>query len=526
MRKYLALLTGFVLVLCMLVPAATAEAAYDPDAIIYVSSTADPTHLDPALCSDGQSTVVTALLFSSLIGYNLDGSIYMDVAESYDVSEDGLTYTFHIRDGILFTDGTSCDAEAIEWNWNRVIPANATADMPYSQTLFGSVASFDAVDSQTFVVTLSKKDSTFITLQGSNSLAAGLVSPTAYEADPEGFDRNPVGCGPYKFQEWVSGQYVSLVRNDDYYGGKAVNGGVVIRIIPEASTSVSELMVGGIDYLGDLAADQIDLLASASNVKVIPTNSTNLSILSFADYDQNPLFSDIRLRQAVCYALDMESINKALFGDAMENAVSAIPTSMQAGADDYTIIGYDPDMAKELMTEAGYPDGFEFTLLTYNVVKGYNPAGEQLAVQMQAELAKVGITMNIEILPWAEFLEKMYGDPVEGYDVILHGWGADYNDTSNILMLFIDDEVGGGHNNSGYTSAAYNECYDAAITSSSYEEAGEFYHQAAQILNDDCPVYILGHGLGYMGVGATLINPEECLGGWGNHTKDLMKIAQ
>jgi peptide/nickel transport system substrate-binding protein len=526
MRKFLALLTGLVLALGMIVPAAVAEEAYDPDAIIYLSSTADPTHLDPALATDGQSTVVTGLLFSSLIGYNLDGSIFMDVAESYDVSEDGLTYTFHIRDGIKFTDGTACDADAIVWNWNRVIPANATADMSYSQTLFGSVASFEAVDPLTFVVTLAKKDSTFITLQGSSSLAAGLISPTAYEADPAGFDRNPVGCGPYKFQEWVSGQYVSLVRNDDYFGGKAVNGGVVVRIIPEASTAVSELMVGGIDYLGDLAADQIDLLAGASNVKVIPTLSTNLSILSFADYEKNTLFSDIRLRQAVCYALDMTSINKALFNDAMENATSAIPTCMQAGAEDYTIIGYDPDMAKQLMTEAGYPDGFEFTLLTYNVVKGYNPAGEQLAVQMQAELAKVGITMNIEILPWAEFLEKMYADPVEGYDAILHGWGADYNDTSNILMLFIDDEVGGGHNNSGYASPEYNAYFDAAITASSYEEAGENYHKAAQLLNDDCPVYILGHGLGHMGVAATLLNPEECLGGWGNHTKDLKKVAQ
>ena len=525
MRKFLALLLGMMLTMSLIVPAVSAEAAYNPDAIIYCSSTADPTHLDPALATDGQSTIVTGLIYSSLVGYNLDGTLCMDVAESYDVSEDGLTYTFHLRDGIKFTDGTACDADAVVWNWNRCIPANATADMAYATTLFGSVASFKAADPLTFVVTLSKKDSTFLTLQGSNSLAAGLISPTAYQADPAGFDRNPVGCGPYKFKEWVSGQYVSVVRNDDYYGAKPVNGGVVIRIIPEASTAVSELMVGGIDYLDSLAADQIDMLTGAENVKVMTTNANNLSILSFADFDKNPLFSDIRLRQAVCYALDMPAINKALFGEAMQNATSAIPTTMQAGSDDYSIITYDPEKAKSLMTEAGHPDGFEFTLLTYNVVKGYNPAGEQLAVQMQAELAKVGITMDITILPWAEFLEKMYADPVEGYDAILHGWGADYNDTSNILMLFIDDEVGGGHNNSGYASPEYNQYFDAAITASSYEEAGEDYHKAAQLLNDDCPVFILGHGYSHMGVCATLLNPEECLGGWGNHIAQLKKVG-
>ena len=518
MRKTLALILSLMLMLLSFGSVASAEAAANPDAIIYLTTTADPTHLDPALCSDGQSTIVTGLVYSSLIGYNKDGSIYCDVAESYDVSEDGLTYTFHIRDGIKFHDGTVCDAYAVEWNWNRVSPANATPDMTYSSILFGNVASFEATDALTFVVTLKQKDSTFLTLQGSSSLAAGLVSPTAYEANPEGFDRNPVGCGPYKFVEWASGQYVQLTRNDEYFGGQVENGGVIVRIIPESGTAVSEMMTGGVDVMDGLAADQVDLLKGASNVNVMNVPGKNLSILSFADFDKNPLFSDIRLRQAVCYALDMDSINAALYGDAMENAKSAIPTVMQAGdRDDYVTIGYDIEKAKELMTEAGYPDGFEFTLLTYNVNKSYNPAGEQLAVQIQAELAKIGITVNIQILPWAEFVEKMYADPVEGYDVVLHGWGADYNDTSNILFLFSEEEIGGGANHSGYADPTFNEYFDAALTSSSYEEAGEYYFKAAQKLNEDVPVYILGHCREHVASTTAILNADEVLGGWGNH---------
>ena len=101
---------------------ASAEEADNPDAILYLTCTNDPTHLDPALATDGQSTILTGSLYSALIGYNQDGTLFMDVAESYDVADDGVTYTFHIRDGIKFHDGTPCDAKAVEWNWNRVSP--------------------------------------------------------------------------------------------------------------------------------------------------------------------------------------------------------------------------------------------------------------------------------------------------------------------------------------------------------------------------------------------------------------------
>ena len=178
MKKLLTALLACLMVLSCFA-GASAEEAYNPDAILYLTCTNDPTHLDPALATDGQSTILTGSLYSALIGYNQDGTLFMDVAESYDVADDGVTYTFHIRDGVKFHDGTPCDAKAVEWNWNRVSPANATADMTYSSVLFGNVESFEATDDLTFVVKLKETDSTFLTLQGSNSLAAGLVSPTA-----------------------------------------------------------------------------------------------------------------------------------------------------------------------------------------------------------------------------------------------------------------------------------------------------------------------------------------------------------
>lgn len=533
MKKLLALALALAMLLSI-GSFAFAEEAYNPDAIYMVSSTDDPTHMDPILCSDGQSTIITGLVYSALIGYNLDGTIYGDVAESWEVSDDALTYTFHIREGIKFHDGTTLDANAVKWNWDRVVPANGidTADLPYAELFYSDVESYEVVDDYTFVAHLSKPNNAFLVMIGSSSLAAGLVSPTAYEADPEGFDKHPVGCGPYKFVEWVSGQYVQLERYDDYHLGTVCNAGVIVRIIPEANTAVNELLTGGIHSLNYMTEDDYATIENSGTANMIAYQGNTLSIMSFADYEKNPLFSDIRLRQAVCYALDLDTIVKALYGDSMETATSAIPYLMAGGNyDGYTSIGYDPDKAKELMTEAGYPDGFEFTLMTYNVVKGYNPAAEKLAVTIQSELAKVGITVNLKIVsPWSEFLNVIYTDPIsddpdEHYDVVLHGWGADYNDTSNILFLFSDDEIGGGANHSGYASPEFNEYFDNGIQSTSYEEATEWYIKAAQQLNDDVPVYIIAHGVDHIATSALIINAEECFGGIGNHTWKI-KLAQ
>ena len=324
------------------------------------------------------------------------------------------------------------------------------------------------------------------------------------------------------------GQYVQVARYDEYHGGQVANGGVIIRIIPESSTAVSELMAGGLDYVGSLAADQVDLLRGASNVEVVTVPSMNLSILSFANYNDNPIFKDIRVRQAVRYALDLEAINTALYGDAMDTAVSCIPTGMQSGArTDYVNLPYDPEMAKELLAEAGYADGLDITLMTYNVVKGYNPAGEQLAVAIQAELAKVGINVDLLILPWAEFLEKLYSDPTEGYDMVLHGWGADYYGTDNIIFMWSAAEILGGTNHSGYNNPTFEETFLAAKQTSDYEEAGELYFQCAQMINDDLPSITTGHGVQYTGISPTLINGGDWLDGVaGNFVWHLEKVAK
>ncbi|MGI6691211.1 MAG: ABC transporter substrate-binding protein [Clostridiales bacterium] len=521
MKKLFTLLLALAVVLSMSAVSAMAEAEYDPAATLYLVSTADPVTCDPALASDGQSGMVIDRVFASLVRYTQDGGVTPELAESYEITEDGTVYTFKIREGITFHDGTVCDANAILWNFERQMGDNATADMPYAESCFGNIVKAEAPDPLTFVVTLAEPSSSFL-MNCAMRIAMGIVSPTAWEADPEGFARNPVGAGPYKFGEWVSGQYVTMPANEDYILGAPTNAMVVVRFIPESATRTSEMLSGGIDIMGDIALDDIAVLKAADNVKVIATPGTNIGYLAFADYEKNELFSDIRLRQAIAHALDMDAINAGLYGEDMVTAKSILPPTMIGGDGEFSLPEYNPEKAKELMAEAGYPDGFSFTLLTYNVSKGYNPAGERLAVQVQAELAKVGIDCKIVIEPWSEFITSMYAETPD-YDAIVAGWGAAANDAAYMLQLLESVNAGVGCNHSGYSNPEYDALVNKGRKAASFEEAAAYYAQAAQLANEDLPVIPMGHGTGYSAASIKIINADEVVGGWGVNNDYTLK---
>lgn len=521
MRKLFGLLMAVIMLAGMIAIPALADAEIDPAATIYISTVADPVNCDPAFASDGESGMVVDRVFSSLMRYNPDGSVYPEIAESFEVSEDGLVYTFKIREGNKFHDGTVCDATAVKWNFDRQIGENGTADMPYKDSFFSQIVSCEAPDANTIILTIKEPNSAFVVYLAQR-VGMGIISPTAYQSNPEGFSRNPVGSGPYKFGEWVSDQYFTLIANEDYILGKPENGQVVFKIIKESATRTSEMLTGGLDLMGNIAIDDIAALDAAENITLIRNPGKNIGYLAFADYATNDLFKDERLRKAVAYALDIETIDKGLYGDNMVVPKSVIPPIMQGGDHEFTTIGYDPEKAKELMTEAGYPDGFKFTLLAYNVTKGYNPAAERLAVQIQAELAKVNIRVDVIIKPWADFLASMYAEVPE-HDAVVAGWGAASNDTSYMLELLDSKNAGTGTNHSGYNSPEFDALVAKAKAATSYEEAADLYAQAAQLANDDLPMILLGHGVEYAASSKKIVNSNEWYGRWGIQEDHMQK---
>jgi peptide/nickel transport system substrate-binding protein len=278
--------------------------------------------------------------------------------------------------------------------------------MPYAEEVWSKVLSCETPDSSTVVLNLKEADATFLTYLTQRTGIGSIVSPTAFKADPIAFQRKPVGSGPYKFGEWIPDQYFTLIANEDYWEGKPKNDMLVFKVVKEASVRASELLAGSVDTLGNIALQDVDRLKANPNITVGSKPGVNVSYMAFTDcQDPKRLFSDKRLREAVWCAIDRNALVTGLYGTNGVVAKSLIPPTMLGGDGNFTQTAYDPARAKALMTEAGKPNGFTFTLLAYNVTKAYNPAAERLAVAIQNELAKLNITVKITIEPWAEFFD-------------------------------------------------------------------------------------------------------------------------
>jgi peptide/nickel transport system substrate-binding protein len=489
---------------------AASETASQPEAsgggekqYITLHLPSNPTMLDPALTSDGQGGIL-AFMMEPIMRVDKDYKLIPGIAESYESNEDATVYTYKIRSGVKFHDGTDCDAEAVKWNYERQIGDNATPDMPYAATIFSKVEKIEAPDATTLVITLSDPDGTLPTYLAMPNGTA-IVSPTAWQADPEGFQKKPVGAGPYTFVEWIEDQSVKLDANPNYYGGEVMNAGVNFKVIKEPSVLTSEYLAGGVDYLTIANYTDIDQI-EAAGFQVRSRPNLGYNFLSFADYESNELFKDERLRQAVAHALDRKALVNGIYSGYMNVAYSPIPIGMYGGDAEYTVYEYDVEKAKALMADAGYPDGFEFDFVTRS-----EPEYSTMAAAVQMELAKVGITMNVEILQKAEWLEKVFME-VPDHDMIAFNWGAAANDPSYMAALWLSSNAGTGYNTSGYSNPEFDSRIDSARKTADTAEQGRLYAQAAQMVNDDAACVFLQEQTSFWSTRDYIVDPEGNIG--------------
>jgi peptide/nickel transport system substrate-binding protein len=526
MKKETVISVIFVLMLCLsttvLFAGGKTQAAGNANEIT-IATVADPKVLDPALGNDGESGMVLDRVFDGLVRYKPDGTIEPNIAERWETSPDGKKITFTIRRGIKFHDGTDVDAAAVKFSFDRQIAPNNTPEMPYAEEVWGKVSSCEAPDNYTVVLNLKIPDATFLVYLAQRTGIGSIISPTAFKADPIGFQRNPVGSGPYKFGEWIPDQYFTLIANEDYYEGKPKNDRLIYKIVKEPSVRASELLAGSVDALpSNISLQDIARLEADPNITVGSKPGINVGYMAFSDVqDPNRLFSDKRLREAVWRAIDRDALVRGLYGNNGVVAKSLIPPTMMAGDAAYQQPGYDPARAQALMAEAGYPNGFTFTLLSYNVTKGYNPAAERLAVALQNELSKVNIQVKVTIEPWAEYLTDAYSTH-SPYDAVLCGWGAASNDTSYFMYLLRAGSIAGGDNVAAWNNPQFENLVSQATTNADPAAQREFYVQAAQLVNDEMPWLLLSHGTEYWAYRKNL-QCEGLIGAWGVHEKDWVK---
>jgi peptide/nickel transport system substrate-binding protein len=398
-----------------------------------------PNSIDRPQAAERNASNASQQMWDSLLWINEEGELEPALAESYEVSEDGTEYTFYLRDDVVFHNGEPFNADSVILTWERA----ANADYEYSY-YFTSADSVEKIDDYTVKVTTPEPDSTFLRLMADYW---AMIPPQYYEeVGEEGFIEQPIGTGPFMFVEWVKGDHITMEANPNYWReGLPKVQNLVFRPIPESATRVAAIQTGEVDVVGRLSSEEAQSLLGVPNVKVIRYPSTRIYYIAFNNLttgvDQPT--EDPLVRQAMNYAVDVDAIVDALF-DGFGQRASGYVAEGEMGYGVVEPFPYDPEKAKELLAEAGYPDGFEMDFAC--------PAGayiffEQVCEAVQGYLADVGIETNLEIMESGQYweleaekqLSPLFGDSWsstlgEAYNRLygaLGGWDASYSSWSD-----------------------------------------------------------------------------------------------
>ena len=373
---------------------------------ITVAMQLEPPHLDPtSAAAQAIDSVVYINIFEGLTRFMDDGSIVPALAKSWEISDDGLTYTFNLQDGVTFHDGTAMDAEDVKFSLDR---ARAEDSANAQKALFGSISSVDVVDPMTVRVTLSEQNGNFL---------FNMAWGDAVIVAPESIDdikTNPVGTGPYTFSNWVQGDRIELSASDNYWGASPTIKSATFKFISDPTAAFGAMMAEDVDvFTGYPAPENVPQFEADPRFQVLNVQSEGETILS-TNNKMAPL-DNVKVRKAIAHAIDRQAIiDGAMFGMG-----TPIGTHFAPHHPDYVDLTgnseYDPEMAKSLLAEAGFADGFT-TTLKLPPPSYARRGGEIIAAQLRA----VGIETEISNLEWAQWLEQVFRGKDYGLTIVSH----------------------------------------------------------------------------------------------------------
>lgn len=492
-RTLLALLVA----LCVLLPAtgSSPPAFAAPQALVF-ARVKDAVDLDPAVATDGLSLNVTALILQGLVAFKPGTfEVVPMAARSWTTSRDGKTWTFTLRPNLKFSDGTPFDAEAVKFNFDRWrLSSNqyrGNYQFSYYETEFGGFPGLIQnvrVDSpQKVTFRLARPYGPFLRNLAMPSFAIG--SPAAIKADIIAFDHHPIGSGPYELAEWVRDDHITLRANPNYSPQPHYKT-VVIRDIPDQATSVLELQKGDIDGLSDLRPDDAKYLAKNKSIKIYRQPSNNVSYLAM-NMDKKP-FGDLRVRQAIAYAIDIPAIVRAFYPTGGSVANEWLPPGMLGDNPSVRAYPRDLDKAKKLLAAAGFPHGFSTELYYGTAPRPYMPEPGRVAEAIAADLKQVGINVTLSPFEWAVYLSKIKNGE---HAMCLIGWTGDNGDPDNFLYTLLDKDsaVKGGQNYSFWRDERFHTLMLEGQSMLTESNRAPIYARAVKLVHDQVPAIPLVH---------------------------------
>ena len=462
----------------------------------------NPETLDPALNSaiDGANTVIT--IFEPLLLINENNEVVGGQAESWETSEDGLTWTFTMRDGLKWSDGTDLNAKDFEYSFKRMVNPDTAA--PYAETCLGMIDGFDAAqagdadalnvkasdDGKTLTIVLSYPCSYFDKMAAFATMSP--VQQATVEANGDSWCTSAdtfVSNGPYMITDWTPSERIVLTKNPNYVGGwdssKIVSDTITLLLLEDSSASFAAYNSGEAQLIKDVPTDEIPSLTKAEDGgdfyvdTILGTYYVSLNL-------QRDAFKDAKVRKALSLAIDRDYVANTIMQGTYTTADSIVGPGIvdesgyfhDNGNAPYISADYEANLAeaKKLLEEAGYPNGEGYPTIEYST----NDAGYHvpLAEYLQQAWGDLGITLTINKMEWSSFTPARRAGE---YDVARNGWVMDYNDPSNMLDLFC---TGNGNNDGKYS----NPDFDAAIDASRVADSAEHFaqlHKAEDILMED-----------------------------------------
>ena len=458
-----------------------------PPNVLVVGQIAEPASLDPHVSTASNDFRIAVNVYDGLVR-NTPGTLEIEpaLATDWTISDDGLEYIFNLRDGVTFHDGTPFNAEAVKFNFDRMLdeshPFASTGPFPLA-FFFSSIDNVEVVDDLTVKFTLNEA---FAPLMSNLASPSGLiVSPAAVEQHGADYGRNPVGTGPFKFEEWQSNTRVVVSRNEDYWDGPAPLEAVIFRPIVDANTRVAEMLSGGIDVLLETPPDNVAQFRDDPSFQLKEAVGPHVWYVML-NAKEGP-FADKLVRQAVNYAVNKDSlVTDVLQGTADVSAGPIPPAFNWAYNEDVEPYPYDPDRARELLAEAGA----EGASLTFLVTEGGSGMLDPvpMGTAIQADLAAVGLDVEIKTYEWNTFLSEVNPGLEGKADMAEMAWMTTDPDTLPFLTLrtaaFPDQ---GGFNSSYYSNPEVDALLDQARVSTDPEERGELYRQVQALVHEDAP---------------------------------------
>lgn len=461
--------------------------AQTPPNVLVVGQIAEPKSLDPAAVTAVNDFRILMNVYDGLTRYK-DGTLEVEpaLAKSWTISDDSKTYTFKLRTGVKFHDGSDLNAEAVKFHFDRMLkkdhPYHDTGPFPLS-FFFSAVTDVKAVDDYTVQFTLSAPYAPFLS---NLAYPTGLiVSPESVKKYGKEFGRHPSGTGAFKFAEWEPNAKVVITRNDDYWDGAPPLEAVVYRPITDANTRIAEMLSGGLDIMVEVPPDSLGQFKGNDAYQVLEQAGPHVWFL-ILNAKEGP-FTDKLVRQAANYAINKEALAENILQGTAEVAAGPTPPAF-AWAYDESLqpYPYDPEKAKALLKEAGY-DGAE---LTFYVTEGGSGMLDPVAMgtAIQADLQAVGMKVRIETYEWNTFLGKVNPGLEGKADMAEMAWMTNDPDTLPYLALrteaFPDK---GGFNSGYYSNPQVDELLNRAREVTDQAERAKLYKQMQQIVHDDAP---------------------------------------